>query len=235
MYKSSLCKVLVLAGALFLPACATVTRGPNVEFHIATEPPGAAVTTNLETSAMREEVRRQKRLIRYGVINEEDAVPLAAEYYGCAPTPCSIKIGRRSEFTATVSLPGYHPASVEITSGFGKGGSGKAAGGAAVSATGGYVVTYATTAAALAPFAAFGASSAVSSAASSAATSAATGIGISFLAVDVLSGAMLDVRPNPLVLVLVPETEPVPDGPNVVIETAEELEAVLGAQHGPES
>lgn len=33
----------------------------------------------------------------------------------CAATPCSIKMPRRSEFVATLSLPGYQPATVTVT------------------------------------------------------------------------------------------------------------------------
>lgn len=33
----------------------------------------------------------------------------------CTATPCAIKMKRRSEFTATLSKPGYKPASVQVT------------------------------------------------------------------------------------------------------------------------
>lgn len=33
----------------------------------------------------------------------------------CKATPCAIKMKRRSEFTATLSKPGYKPASVQVT------------------------------------------------------------------------------------------------------------------------
>ena len=33
----------------------------------------------------------------------------------CAATPCSIKMPRRSEFVATLTLPGYAPATVTVT------------------------------------------------------------------------------------------------------------------------
>ncbi len=33
----------------------------------------------------------------------------------CASTPCAIKMSRKSEFTATISKPGYKPATVQVT------------------------------------------------------------------------------------------------------------------------
>lgn len=33
----------------------------------------------------------------------------------CAATPCAIRMSRKSEFTATVSKPGYKPATVQVT------------------------------------------------------------------------------------------------------------------------
>lgn len=33
----------------------------------------------------------------------------------CVATPCAIKMSRKSEFTATISKPGYKPATVQVT------------------------------------------------------------------------------------------------------------------------
>lgn len=33
----------------------------------------------------------------------------------CTATPCAIKMSRKSEFTATISKPGYKPATVQVT------------------------------------------------------------------------------------------------------------------------
>jgi hypothetical protein len=65
------------------------------------------------------------------------------------------------------------------------------------------------------------------------ATQAATGVGLVFLGVDVLSGAMLDVRPNPLVLIMIPEEEPIPE--DSYIETEEELQEFLTQRVGGRS
>lgn len=40
----------------------------------------------------------------------------------CAATPCSIKMPRRSEFVATLTLPGYAPATVSVTNKIATGG-----------------------------------------------------------------------------------------------------------------
>lgn len=187
------------AASLLLSACATVTRGPNVKFHIVTDPPGAEVTTDLP---------RKK-------FKEGESI-----FHGCAPSPCHIHVSRRSEFVTTVSMPGYHTATVEITSGFGNGGSAVGASGAIIVAGSVYSSVYA-----LASFvpALFGTSANAGAAAG--ATQAATGIGVVMLGIDIASGAMLNVRPNPLVLFLVPEDQPLPE--NTYIDSPEEFEAFL--------
>jgi hypothetical protein len=35
--------------------------------------------------------------------------------YQCPATPCAIKMSRKSEFTATITKPGYKPATVTVT------------------------------------------------------------------------------------------------------------------------
>ena len=235
----------LLAG-LSLSACATAIRGPNVDFVVATEPPGAVVTTDLLTRESRLERRRLedealgRRRVQGRNMNAPDlpvsqeAVDLSAvfepDYLGCRPTPCQIEVSRRAEFTVTVTMAGYHPAVIEITSGFGRGGSSTAAAGSAVSASGAYLVAYSSVTMVEAIVGAFFGGATVSSSAASTATVAAASAGALFLLVDVASGAMLDVRPNPLVLVLVPEDQPVPEGPDMVIDTEEELNAVLGRE-----
>ena len=231
MVKSNIFKALTALCLVAPTACATATRGPNVKFHVVTDPPGATVTTDMKTRDMRTQEVRKKRLLKQGAITQANKIKITPEYRGCDPTPCWIHVSRKSEFTTTIELEGYHPVTVDVTSGFGKGQPGNSAGGAAITAAGGYVVTYTVASAALSPFVAlFGAGSAATSTASSmatsAATTAATGIGISFIAIDLVSGAMLDVQPNPLVVVLVPDTEPLPEE-NKLIETAQELEQVL--------
>jgi hypothetical protein len=71
------------AAALSLAACATVTRGKNDSWQVASNPPGARVETS--------------------------------NGFSCEATPCSMKIPRKAEFTATISKPGYKPETVEVT------------------------------------------------------------------------------------------------------------------------
>ena len=183
-------------------ACATVTRGPNVKFHIVTDPEGGVVTTDLKRGS-------------------DDGEP---EYHECEPTPCYIHVSRRSEFVTTVTKEGYHPATVEITSGFGKSGSAVSATGTVAVAASAYVSVYTLyTGATLLPALLTGSS--LSSGAAAASTQAATGFGVIMLGVDLASGAMLDVRPNPLILVLIPEDQPIPE--KTYLETKEELEEFL--------
>lgn len=235
-----------LVAGLSLSACATAVRGPNVDFVVATEPSGAVVSTDLLTRESRLERRRlEDEALGRGRAQgrnmnapdlpvSQEAVDLIAafepEYRGCRPTPCQFEVSRRAEFTVTVTKPGYHPATIEITSGFGRGGSGAAAAGSAASASGAYLVAYSGVTMMEAIVGAFFGGASVSSSAASTATVAAASAGAAFLLVDVASGAMLDMRPNPLVLVLVPEDQPLPDGDNLLIETEEELNALLGRE-----
>lgn len=241
--------------AMFMPfalsACATAIRGPNVDFHVITEPPGATVTTTLEDKAalrrwkkengiaVESEALDQSSGLRFfemqdearaaaegeNITDPEDALPKF--YKGCAPTPCKFEVSRRAEFTTTVTLDGFHPAGVEITSGFGRKGGTTTGAGTVVAATGGYVLTYGLveTLYLVSTFG-LGSTSTAASAATSAANSAALGIGALMIGVDVASGAMLDVRPNPLGLVLIPEDQPLPTQTDIMIDSEETLEAV---------
>ncbi|HTK34144.1 MAG TPA: PEGA domain-containing protein [Caulobacteraceae bacterium] len=46
----------------------------------------------------------------------------------CAATPCSLKMSRKSEFVATITKPGYKPATVQVTHKVGTGGGAAMAG-----------------------------------------------------------------------------------------------------------
>ncbi|MEO0818303.1 MAG: hypothetical protein AAFX86_13490 [Pseudomonadota bacterium] len=212
-----------LACALSLSACATAMRGPNVDFHVVTDPPGATVMTDLETPDTRRERRRRAELVRLGIRDELGDFDII--HFACDTTPCDFELPRRSNFTVHVEREGYHPATIEVTSGFGQGGATKGAVGSAAAATGAYVVAYNVVHVAGTVLSAGLAST--GAVASSAAGSAATGVGVLALGVDVLSGAMLDLRPNPLVLVLIPEDQPLPEDGTGLIETEEEWQRIL--------
>ncbi|MEL6665888.1 MAG: hypothetical protein AAFQ24_07105 [Pseudomonadota bacterium] len=201
---------LTAAAAWTLAGCATLIRGPNTDFNVVTEPPGASVTTNLE------------------VVKWDRSDP---EYHSCSATPCAFEISRKSEFEVVVTLEGYHPATVQVTSGFGRGGAQSSAAGAVTGATGAYIVSYSlisSTASALSAVATAGmSSSAASAGAGSAAATGAAGIGVLFLGVDLVSGAMLDLRPNPLALVMIPIDQPLPEIGDEYLTSEDALEEAL--------
>lgn len=218
--------VVILAAALCLASCATVIRGPNTDFQVASEPPGATVTTDLLTRDSQREFDR---------IDPTDVEALAAfqgETYGCDATPCSFEVSRRSEFQVTITLQGYHPVVVDITSGFGSDGSGASVAGGAVVATGAYIATTslaASLSATVTTIASFGTITSGASAGSFATAGAAAGLvfGGAMIGVDLASGAMLNLQPNPLILILIPEDQPIPTGAEQFIDTEEQLEEVL--------
>jgi len=86
--------LFLLSLPILLSACATVLRTSNTNFVIQTIPAGASVTTDLKISG---------------------TAGSATAYYGCAPTPCRIKLPRRSDFNVLVSLSGYQPFTYAIT------------------------------------------------------------------------------------------------------------------------
>jgi hypothetical protein len=218
--------VSILLPIVLLAGCATAIRGPNVEFIVLTEPEGAIVTTTLETRDSRRARAAFDREQRSGSLDGAGEGPQPV-FHSCEATPCHFDLSRRAEFEVHVTMPGYHPATISITSGFG-GGTTQAIGGGALVATGAYLVSYsvfsaATTVATLG----LAGSSYVGSVAGSAAASAATGVGVLMLGVDLASGAMLDLRPNPLVLVLIPIDQPLPQPGDAFIATPEALEDLL--------
>lgn len=202
--------VVTAVVASTLASCATLVRGPNTDFNIVTKPAGASVSTNLE------------------ILKWDRSDP---EYHACSATPCSFEISRKSEFEVVVTLEGYHPATVQVTSGFGQGGPQSSAAGSVTGATGAYIVSYSlisSAASALSAVATAGmSSSAASAGAGSAAATGAAGIGVLFLGVDLVSGAMLDLRPNPLVLVMIPIDQPLPEVGDEYLTSEMALRAAL--------
>ncbi len=88
-------------------------RGPNVDFHVITNPPGATVTTDLMTPESRRESERLQYLVRTGVLDDVGDVDVV--HYACESTPCEFELSRRSNFTLVVEREGYHTATVEVT------------------------------------------------------------------------------------------------------------------------
>jgi len=88
--------LIFILAALFLVNCATLTRGTNEPYKVVTQPPGAVVTTTLETV---DSIKARK--------NNPD---LAPSYHGCSPTPCEFIVPRRSKFIVRIEREDYEPA-----------------------------------------------------------------------------------------------------------------------------
>lgn len=218
-------RILLLASLIAVSGCATVVRGTKDKFVVITEPAGAIVTTDLATPKSKRALKKYLKTTFKGMHPEPDPARPELVLYGCDATPCDFKISRRSEFTVTIEKEGYHPATIEVTSGFGKNGGNASAGGAIVTASGAYVITYAAGTVAmelLTGFVTFGTT--VSNAGvSAAATAASAGVGVAMIGVDFMSGAMLDLRPNPLVVILVPLEEENPGEQSEIITSEEKV------------
>ena len=86
--------------ALFaLNACATMERGQRDSFIVYTTPIAASVTTDMaiETSTRANKTQKDR-------------------YFGCAPTPCSINMPRKTGFSVLITKDGYLPQSYKIES-----------------------------------------------------------------------------------------------------------------------
>ena len=86
-----------MGATLFLSACATMERGTRDTFIVYTSPIAATVTTDMAMENSKDK-------------KGEDS------YFGCAPTPCSIDMPRKSGFNVLVSKEGYLPQSYQIES-----------------------------------------------------------------------------------------------------------------------
>lgn len=84
-------KAVLPLALLALAGCATMVRGTTEDFRVATTPPGASVTTTLPDGE--------------------------GGFRGCAPTPCSVEVPRRSEFIARIALPDHQTLRVAVRSG----------------------------------------------------------------------------------------------------------------------
>ena len=171
-----------MAGIITLGGCATAIRGTSHEFRVESEPPGAKVTTTLETKAS-----AKARKI------DPDIAPI---YHGCPATPCTFVIPRRSQFIARIERPEFVPVTVTVRS---KTGGDKMAastlGNAGVPSTGlGVVVTSELTIASTAVGTTVGSFGGLA-------------IGAPMIFVDYTSGSIQDTYPNPIRVNLIPKSE----------------------------
>ena len=165
-------------GAILIASCATVTRGTQHDFAVVTNPPGAAVTTTLEK------------------FRKSDQNQISGETYGCAPTPCSFSIPRRSKFIARIEKDGFVPVTVIVRSK--AGGGGKTAGSAsALGPTTGGAAIYAKSF----PYLSTVGSSGIG------ATVGAFYVAAPMTFIDAANGSMLDTYPNPIDINLIPGSE----------------------------
>lgn len=189
---------LIVIG-FFLSGCATLARGPNVDMVVDTQPPGAVVATDLET--------KQSRKLRK---NNPDAEPM---YYGCPATPCEFEISRRSEFIMTISTEGHEPVKLGVDHSLHKESlNANLAGSAGTGVLAGAGVGAITAALASGGYMTGGA--AVAGTAAAAAT-VAGGVGLISIGVDAASGAMQNLNPNPIFLVLPPKGKTFEPDPKV--------------------
>ncbi|WP_371397033.1 hypothetical protein [Fretibacter rubidus] len=183
--------LLILFCMLSLPACATISKGTTERVRFETVPPGVTVTTDIETTASKAARRKDKSL--------------EPEYFSCSPTPCEIKLSRRTNTIATLTYPGMEPLEFAITSGLSRRN-------LAPSATGGAVTGLSLAGVGAGVGASLGATSLGFAAVAGPAAIVAVGVGGSFMLVDAASGAAMQLSPNPLVITMVPKgTEVVPD------------------------
>ena len=181
-------KILIALTLSFQASCATVVRGTSEPFMVVTEPAGATVTTTFETP----ESKKARKL----------NATLEPQTYGCSPTPCEIKLPRRSKFIAKVEKPGFDPVRVTVLSK--AGGGGKAAGSALPATT--IALAASEIAAANTTSVFFLADGAWQIAG---ATTGAFMIGAPAMFIDAASGAMLSLYPNPVGIKITPASESV--------------------------
>jgi len=175
--------ILGLSG-LYLSGCATVARGTNTKMIIDTEPTGAAVLTDKERPSSKKARKKNPSL--------------EAVYYGCPSTPCEIKMPRRAEFIMTIRKDGYEDVEIGVDSGLHKESlNANLAGSAGVGVTLGLA-----TGALAGAFTGGGIATGVAAGAAGIATSGVLAVSVG---VDAATGAMLNLRPNPIVLALPPK------------------------------
>jgi len=194
--------IWILPVALYLSGCATVARGTKDKMVIDTEPPGAVVTTDKELGSSKK--ARAK---------DDSVLP---HYYGCPATPCEFKVPRRAEFIMTISKAGYEDIELGIQSGLHKESLNANLAGSAASGIGLGLATGALAAG----LSVSGGGIATGVAAASAGVATA-GIAVVTIGVDAASGALLNLRPNPIFLTLPPKGTVIEPHPSVAIIRAE--------------
>jgi len=167
-------------------------RGTKDDMVVKPEPPGARVSTTLETP---ESLRARRK--------DSAAEPV---YYGCSATPCAIEMPRKADFLLTIEKPGFEPVTIAVEGKLGKRGlTANVAQGTSALVIAGLTGAWA------ANFSLLGSASAGAGAGAGAAAATA-GVLLVPLGVDAATGSMLNHNPNPIELVLPPVgTDHTPD------------------------
>ncbi len=209
--------VIFLIAAFIMTGCATVNRGTTDHFRIDTVPQGATATTSIETPKSKRDRRRNKSK--------------SPVYESCSPTPCAIALPRLSEFVVRLEYENYEPVEMFVTNSSRKGSltattaaTSTTALGAVGTATGvaaSGVALYGGTGAAITGTTAgfnFGASLTPStSSIAGAAIPPALILSGGMMLFDAGVGANRNFYPNPVVLELTPEGNPVKIDPLVAL------------------
>ena len=176
---------LILAiTSLYLSGCATVARGTHTKMVVSTQPDAASVITDKETNSSKKARKKTEGL--------------EPVYYGCPATPCEFKVPRRSEFIMTITKNGFEDVEIGVDSGISKESlKANLAGGVGTGAAAGLTVGVLGTAFSV------GAGASATAGITAAAAVALPIVAVSTI-VDGTSGALLNVRPNPVVISLPP-------------------------------
>ena len=175
-----------LIGVSFcISGCATVARGTNDKMVIDTEPPAAIVTTDKELPKSKSARKKDPGL--------------NPQYYGCPATPCEFKLPRRSEFIMTISKEGFEDVEIGVDYGLHKESLNANLAGSAVTGVGIGLATGTVVAGLM------GSGGVAMGAAAATAGVMTAGIGAVSIGIDGATGAMMNVRPNPIFINLPPE------------------------------
>lgn len=202
--------IALILMAVMLSACSTVNRGYKDHFRIDTVPQGASVTTSVIDNTRK---KRQKN--QYGRYAGSNAI---TQYHGCRPTPCAIELPRRSEFVVTLEHPDYEPTELFVRSTSMKGGTTANAAANIATASGtsfALVGMAASFSAAYTPLLSLGTQSVNASGIATTGATAGLGIGVGMIAIDIATGANLNLFPNPVVIELAPKGSAVKTDPLV--------------------
>lgn len=177
--------ILFVFGSSF-SSCATVARGTHDNMALSTEPIAAKVTTDRETL---DSIKARKK--------SPEMEPI---FYGCASTPCEFKVPRKSEFILTIEKEGFETVEIGVDNGIHKESmNANLAGSAGVG-----LATGVGLGAAVGAISGVGTGTAVGAGAATTAIVALPILATSLI-VDSSSGALLNLRPNPIAIVLPPK------------------------------